>query len=48
MDKYAICYKEINGDIAHVWVFANSVEDAKREAKSEYWDIDYFIEVYKK
>ena len=25
----------------------NNEEDAKNEAKSEYWDIDYFIEVYK-
>ena len=48
MDKYIIYYKEINGDIAHVWVYADSVEDAKRKAESEYWDIEYFIDVYKK
>ena len=47
MDKWRICYREKDGDIANVWVYADSEKDAKNEAKSEYWDIDYFIEVYK-
>lgn len=47
MDKWRICYREKGGDTANVWVYADSAEDAKNEAMSEYWDIDYIIDVYK-
>lgn len=45
MKKWKICYREKAGDIANVWVYAETRDEAKREAKREYWDIDYIIEV---
>lgn len=36
------------GDVAHVWVRANSKEEAIQEAKHDHWDIGEIINVYRK
>lgn len=40
MKTYYIYYTTKSGDHAKVWVNANSKEDAERQAKQEYWDIE--------
>lgn len=39
MDKYLVKYTDKHGDLTSVWVYASSKEDAKAQAKNEYWDI---------
>lgn len=40
--KYLVCYTtNTDHDSCKVWVYADSPEDAKERAYSEYWDIDY-------
>ena len=40
--KYLVCYTtNTDHDSCKVWVYADSPEDAKQQAYSEYWDIDY-------
>lgn len=40
--KYLVCYTtNTDHDSCKVWVYANNPEDAKAQAYSEYWDIDY-------
>lgn len=45
--KFYIDYIDKSGDYSKVWVSADSKEDAIREAKSEYWDIQEIISVRK-
>ena len=45
MNKYIIRYNSSDGDTTSVWVYASSKEDAIREAKREYWDIDEIVSV---
>ena len=47
MKKYYIDYTDKEGDLCHVWVNADSKEDAKCQAKSEYWDIDEIISIHR-
>ena len=47
MDKYIVKYTDKRGDLSSVWVYANSVEEAKQNAKNEYWDIVDIVMVSK-
>lgn len=46
MKKFYIDYVDKGGDLCHVWVMASSKEDAKIQARQEYWDIDSIISVH--
>lgn len=49
MNKYIITYiSKGDDDVCKVWVHANSKDEAKREALSEYWDIKEIISIVKK
>ena len=43
MKNYIIRYIDKSGDSCSIWVSADSKEEAKREAKREYWDIQEII-----
>lgn len=48
MDKYYVTYiSSTDDDCCTIWVNANSVAEAKSEARSEYWDIKEIINVRK-
>ena len=47
MDKYVVKYTDKYGDLSSVWVYASSKEDAKMQAKDEYWDIVDIVMVTK-
>lgn len=44
---YYVDYMDKSGDLSHVWVDADSKEDAEAQARSEYWDIDEIISIHK-
>ena len=46
MKKYYIDYMDKSGDLCHVWVNADSKQDAENQVRSEYWDIDYIINIH--
>jgi cytidylate kinase len=46
MKKFYVDYIDTNDDLCHIWVEANSKEEAIREAKREYWDIKNIIDVH--
>ena len=43
MKNYIIRYIDKSGDSCSIWISADSVEEAKKEAKREYWDIKEII-----
>lgn len=43
--KWKVSYKDKYDDLTNVWVYANDKEDAKRQARREYWDIERIIDV---
>ena len=43
MKNYIITYIDKSGDSCKIWMCANSKEEAKIEAKREYWDIKEII-----
>jgi hypothetical protein len=45
--KFNIDYIDKNEDLSHVWVEADSKEDAITEVMNEYWDIKEIIQVCK-
>lgn len=46
MYKFYVTYiSSTDDDVCHVWTMADSVEDAKSEIRSEYWDVKEIIEV---
>lgn len=45
MKKWIVCYEEKGGDIAKVWLYADSAEQAEQDARCEYWDIAEIIYV---
>ena len=45
--KYYVDYIDKEGDLCHVWVDADSKEDAEYQAKREYWNIDEIISIHK-
>ena len=47
MKKYYIDYMDKEGDLSHVWVNADSKQDAEAKAKREYWNIDEIISIHK-
>lgn len=47
MKKYYIDYTDKEGDLCHVWVNADSKQDAESKVKREYWDIDEIISIHK-
>lgn len=46
MKKFYVDYIDSDDDLCHIWVEANSKEEAIREAKREYWDIKNIIDVH--
>ena len=46
MKRFNIDYIDKSGDLCHVWVTAASKEDAKIQARHEYWDIAQIISVH--
>ena len=46
MKKYIVKYMDKSDDLCSVWVTASSKEDAKAQARSEYWDIKEIITCY--
>lgn len=46
MKKFYIDYICTDDDLCHIWVEANSKEEAIRSAKREYWDIKSIISVH--
>lgn len=45
--KFYVDYEDGGGDLCHVWVNADSKEDAISQVKREYWDIADIISVHK-
>lgn len=45
MKEYIVKYIDKDGDLCSVWVLATNREDAKRQARNEYWDIKYIVMV---
>lgn len=45
MKKYVVKYTTTDGDLCSVCVEAESVEDAKIQARNDYWDIKGIINV---
>lgn len=46
MKKFFVDYLDKGGDYCHVWVEANSKDDAIYQAKREYWDIEQIVDVH--
>lgn len=44
--KWYVDYMDKGGDLCHVWVEADSKDDAISQVRSEYWDIDEIISVH--
>lgn len=47
MSRYSFRYLTLEGDLSSAWVEAESLEDAKRELLSEYWDVKEILTVQK-
>jgi hypothetical protein len=45
--KFYVDYLDESGDYCHVWVDADSMDDAINQAKREYWDIDTIVNVHR-
>ncbi len=45
--KFNVDYIDKSEDLCHVWVEAESKEDAIQEVKHEYWDVKEIIQVCK-
>lgn len=45
MAKYYVDYMDDTDDLCHVWVNANSKQDAIDEVNHEYWDVKQIISV---
>ncbi|MBR5199094.1 MAG: hypothetical protein IKW20_04625 [Bacteroidales bacterium] len=43
--KWQVSYLDKYDDLTNVWVYADSKEDAIREVKHEYWDVERIVEV---
>lgn len=46
MKKFIVKYTDKYDDLSTVWVMADNAEDAKREVRREYWDVDTIVCVY--
>ena len=46
MKKYIVKYTDKSGDLNSIWVAADSKEEAKYQARREYWDVDDIISCY--
>lgn len=45
MKTFYIDYIDKEGDLCRVWVEASSKEDAERQVRYEYWDIEEILEI---
>lgn len=45
--KWYIDYTTSDGDYCHIWINADTKEEAEREAYREYWDIDHIVNIRK-
>lgn len=48
MNKYYIDYISKDDDYCHIWVMANSKEEAEQNARQEYWDIKEIVNISKR
>lgn len=46
MKKYEVYYHDKSGDLSHVWVEAESKEDAIFQVKHEYCDCNEIVDCY--
>ena len=46
MNKYYIEFLDTEGDINNLWIYANSIEDAKFKVISQYWNFYKLITCY--
>lgn len=46
--KWRITYEDKHHDTTHVWVTADSKENAEIVARNEYWDIERILLIEKK
>lgn len=47
MGKYEVKYVDKHDDLCTIWVNADSTDEARMSAKSEYWDIKEILMVTK-
>lgn len=47
MARYYVDYMDKSDDLCHVWVEADSKEEARSEVESEYWDIKEILDIWK-
>jgi type II secretory pathway component PulF len=43
MKKFIIDYITLEGDLSSVWINAYTAEEAKKQLKREYWDVQEII-----
>jgi hypothetical protein len=46
MNKYYIEFLDTEGDINNLWIYANSIEEAKFKVISQYWNFHKLITCY--
>lgn len=45
MKRFYIDYTDKSGDLSHIWVMANTAQEAKEKAYEDHWDIEEIIQV---
>ena len=45
MKKWKVSYLDKHDDLTNVWVYAENKEEAKKEVRLEYWDVEEIIDV---
>jgi hypothetical protein len=45
--KFYVDYLDRSGDYCHVWINADSKQEAISNVKREYWDIDQIVDVHR-
>jgi len=44
--KFYVDYEDKGGDLCHVWVEADSSNEAESQVRDEYWDIERVISIH--
>ncbi len=47
MTKYTVSYIDVEEEVTHVTVEADSIEEAEENVSREYWDIECIIQTVK-
>lgn len=45
--RFYVDYEDTGSDLCHVWVEADSKEEAINRVKQEYWNVDKIITIHK-